>query len=96
VKSSDNLKVAMHPVLTYTAARVAVFALTAGILWLVLPVDKGKPEGVLLLLAAAVFISGIVSYVLLARQRVAMSTSVAEGVRRQRKKLHDSRTSEDA
>jgi Mn2+/Fe2+ NRAMP family transporter len=82
----------MRSVLAYTAARVMLFAATTGVLYLL------GARG-LLLLALAVLISGLVSLVLLARQRDAMSAAVLAGARKGRqnleRKIEESRTSED-
>lgn len=62
---------------------------TAGILYLL------GARG-LLLLALAVLISGVVSFVLLARQRDAMSSVVASNVQDKRRKFEEARSREDA
>ncbi|MDX6741747.1 DUF4229 domain-containing protein [Actinocorallia sp. A-T 12471] len=66
----------MRPVIAYTASRFLLFAATAAILLLI---------GVtgLLNLALSVLISGIVSYVVLSKQRDAVSTAVVERTQRQ-------------
>ncbi|WP_433329611.1 DUF4229 domain-containing protein [Spirillospora sp. CA-294931] len=79
----------MRSVFLYTAARFGIFLATAGILFLFGARD-------LLLLGLAVLISGVISFVLLSRQRDAMSAAVVTGVRGGRAKLDKSRTSEDA
>jgi NADH:ubiquinone oxidoreductase subunit 2 (subunit N) len=79
----------MRPVLLYTLARFAIFLATAGVLALV------GARGVLLLLLS-LLISGVVSFVLLSRQRDRMSSIVETGVRRQRTRFRDARTKEDA
>lgn len=65
-----DLPVNPHPVLRYTSMRLAIFAVALGLLWLV------RVRG-LLLVALAVLISGLASYVLLQRERDAMSSRVA-------------------
>lgn len=85
----------MRSLLAYTVARLAVFAVTAGILYLVLPLDYGKSEALLLLLALAVLISGIVSYVLLARRREELSATVVDAFMNVRNAIERSRTKED-
>ena len=59
----------MRPALTYTAARILLFVATLGLLYLT------GARG-LLLFALALLASGILSYVLLSRQRDAMSLSL--------------------
>jgi uncharacterized protein DUF4229 len=70
----------MRSVLAYSAARVVLFAATVGVLYLL------GARG-LLLLAVAVLVSGLVSFVLLSRQRDAMSSAVASGVRDGRRRF---------
>ncbi|RKS70825.1 uncharacterized protein DUF4229 [Actinomadura pelletieri DSM 43383] len=79
----------MRSVIFYTVARLAIFAVTAGVLALF-----GARGFLLLLLALA--ISGVVSYVLLSAQRDRMSAAVAHGVRSQRRRFEKSMTKEDA
>jgi hypothetical protein len=78
----------MRSVLAYSAARAALFAATAGVLFLV------GARG-LLLVALAVLLSGLVSYVLLSHQRDAMSSAITSAVRGGRRKLDQARTKED-
>ncbi|GLZ06423.1 hypothetical protein Acsp03_38890 [Actinomadura sp. NBRC 104412] len=78
----------MRSVLLYTAARFAIFLATAAVLALL------GARG-LLLLALAVLVSGIVSYVLLSGQRDAMSSALVRGVKEQRRRLERARTKED-
>jgi Mn2+/Fe2+ NRAMP family transporter len=59
----------MRPALTYTSARILLFVASLGLLYLT------GARG-LLLLALALLASGILSYVLLSRQRDAMSLSL--------------------
>ncbi|GAB3443622.1 hypothetical protein GCM10027570_11810 [Streptomonospora sediminis] len=63
----------MRSVLAYTAARLLLFAVAFGVLYLL------GARG-LLAAALAVLISGMVSYVLLSRQRDAMSGVIARGI----------------
>ncbi|GAA1759912.1 DUF4229 domain-containing protein [Streptomonospora arabica] len=67
----------MRSVLAYTAARLLLFAVTFAILYLL------GARG-LLAAAMAVLISGLVSFVLLSRQRDAVSGAVAGGIGRLR------------
>ncbi|GAA3124386.1 hypothetical protein GCM10020001_051410 [Nonomuraea salmonea] len=62
----SNLE-AVHPVLVYTASRIGLFAVTLLVLWLL-----GLTNPLALIIASFV-ISGIASYVLLSKQRDAMS-----------------------
>jgi hypothetical protein len=78
----------MRSVLIYTLARLVLFAATAGVLFLV------GARG-FLLLALAVLISGVVSFVLLSRQRDAVSDSVTSRASRIRQGLADGAARED-
>jgi hypothetical protein len=79
----------MRSVLIYSLSRLALFAATAGVLFLV------GARG-LLLLALAILVSGIVSFVLLSRQRDAVSSSVTERAGRIRDNLADGAAREDS
>lgn len=78
----------MRSVLAYTAARLALVAASAGVLYLL------GARG-LLLVGLAVLVSGPVSFVLLSHQRDAMSAAVLSAARRGRRKIEESRTRED-
>jgi Mn2+/Fe2+ NRAMP family transporter len=78
----------MRSVLAYSTARVLLFLVTAGVLYLL-----GARK--LLLLALAVLISGLISFVLLARQRDAMSSKVASTVEEKRRRFEEARSKED-
>jgi sensor domain CHASE-containing protein len=79
----------MRSVLIYTLSRLALFAATAGVLFLV------GARG-FLLLALAILISGVISFVLLSRQRDAVSNSVTERAGRIRENLADGAAREDS
>jgi uncharacterized membrane protein YgaE (UPF0421/DUF939 family) len=78
----------MRSVIIYTLSRLALFAATTGVLFLV------GARG-FLLLALAILISGIVSFVLLSRQRDAVSSSVTERAARIRDNLAEGTARED-
>ncbi|GAA2115054.1 DUF4229 domain-containing protein [Actinomadura alba] len=78
----------MRSVLAYSAARAVLFLVTAGVLYLL------GARG-LLLLALAVLVSGLVSFVLLARRRDAMSAVVSENIRDKRRRFEEARSRED-
>ncbi|GAA4620940.1 hypothetical protein GCM10023196_006880 [Actinoallomurus vinaceus] len=78
----------MRSVFLYTLARLALFGATAGVLFL------AGARG-FLLLALAVLISGIVSFVLLSRQRDAISSSVTRRAARMRQSLAEGAARED-
>ncbi|WP_067971450.1 DUF4229 domain-containing protein [Nocardiopsis trehalosi] len=67
----------MRSVLAYTAARLLLFAVAFGVVYLL-------GARAFLALALAFLISGMVSYVLLSSQRDAMSAAVAGGLARMR------------
>ncbi|TDD11562.1 DUF4229 domain-containing protein [Nonomuraea deserti] len=71
----------MRPVLVYTASRIGLFLVTLGVLWLL---GLTNP---LLLIVCSFLISGIASYVLLSRQRDAVSARISDKV--DRPKPHD-------
>ena len=79
----------MRTVLIYSLSRLALFAATAGVLFLV------GARG-FLLLALAILISGVVSFVLLSRQRDAVSSSVTERAGRIQRNLAEGAAREDA
>lgn len=71
----------MHPTLVYTASRIGLFVVTLGVLYL------AGLQNPLWLILAAFLISGIASYVLLSKQRDAMSERISHRV--DRPKPHD-------
>ncbi|GAA3443627.1 DUF4229 domain-containing protein [Planomonospora venezuelensis] len=62
----------MHPAFVYTASRLGLLAVSIGVLYLL-----GLREP-FILLVAAFLVSGVVSYVLLSRQRDALSARIAK------------------
>ncbi|MEV4567488.1 DUF4229 domain-containing protein [Nonomuraea sp. NPDC049419] len=66
----------MHPVLVYTASRIGLFAVTLVVLLLL---GLSNP---LALIIASFVISGIASYVLLSKQRDAMSERLSARIDR--------------
>lgn len=79
----------MRSVLAYTSARIVIFIATFGVLYLL-----GAKSWLGLMLAA--LISGVISYVLLARRRDEMSAAVVSSTRQGRRKFDAARTKEDA
>ncbi|HEY3923311.1 MAG TPA: DUF4229 domain-containing protein [Acidothermaceae bacterium] len=69
-----------HAILRYTTLRVALFVLALVVLWLVRIRDG------VLLVAIALVLSGLASFVLLAGQRNAMSAQLHEAAQRRRVK----------
>ncbi|TMR10785.1 DUF4229 domain-containing protein [Nonomuraea turkmeniaca] len=70
----------MRPVLVYTASRIGLFIVTIGVLWLLAPlVGLTHP---LSLILVSFLISGIASYVLLSKQRDAMSVRISDKIDR--------------
>jgi len=69
-----------HAILRYTTLRVALFVLALVVLWLVRIRDG------VLLVAIALVLSGLASFVLLAGQRDAMSAQLHEAAQRRRVK----------
>ncbi|MEV0352868.1 DUF4229 domain-containing protein [Nonomuraea sp. NPDC050680] len=66
----------MHPVLVYTASRIGLFVVTLGVLRLL-----GLQNPVILIIVSFL-ISGIASYVLLSKQRDALSTRISDKIDR--------------
>ncbi|MEV5326588.1 DUF4229 domain-containing protein [Nonomuraea fastidiosa] len=66
----------MRPVLVYTASRIGLFLVTLGVLFLL---GLSNP---LALIVASFVISGIASYVLLSKQRDAMSERLSARLER--------------
>ncbi|GAA3575921.1 hypothetical protein GCM10022419_066400 [Nonomuraea rosea] len=66
----------MRPVLVYTASRIGLFVVTLGVLYLLWPVN------LLVLIVVSFLISGIASYVLLSKQRDAMSARISDRIDR--------------
>ena len=78
----------MRATLAYTSARILLFAATLGLLYLV------GARG-LLLVGLALVISGIVSFVVLSRQRDAMSGALVFRLRQFRSRLDQGARAED-
>lgn len=66
----------MHPVLVYTASRIGLLIVTLGVLYLL------GVQNWLLLIVVSFAISGIASYVLLSKQRDAVSRRISDKVDR--------------
>ncbi|MEU7862920.1 MULTISPECIES: DUF4229 domain-containing protein [Nonomuraea] len=66
----------MHPVLVYTASRIGLFVVTLGVLRLL------GLQNPLVLIIVTFLISGIASYVLLSKQRDAVSTRISDKIDR--------------
>ncbi|MFG1705548.1 DUF4229 domain-containing protein [Nonomuraea sp. M3C6] len=66
----------MRPVLVYTASRIGLFLVALGVLWLL------GLQNPLWLILASFLISGIASYVLLSRQRDAVSERLSDKIDR--------------
>ncbi len=75
--------------LVYTSARIGIFAVTLGVLYAV-----GMRQ--VLLLLVAVVVSGLLSFLLLSRQRDAMSHAVVERGTGLRQRMRERTEAEDA
>ncbi|MCF6475674.1 DUF4229 domain-containing protein [Nonomuraea sp. MG754425] len=64
----------MRPVLVYTASRIGLFLVTLGVLYLL------GLQNQLILIATSFLISGIASYVLLSKQRDAVSARLSDRI----------------
>jgi hypothetical protein len=78
----------MRTVIAYNAARIGLFLAVAGVLYLL------GARG-LLLLASAVVISGLISFVALSRQRDAMSEVITTRIARARDRFAQAQARED-
>lgn len=78
----------MRATFAYTLARILLFAVTLGLLYLV------GARG-LLMVALALVISGIISFVVLSRQRDAMSGAIASRIGGFRERLDQGTRAED-
>jgi hypothetical protein len=78
----------MRATFAYTLARILLFVVTLGLLYLVGARD-------LLLVALALVISGIISFVVLSRQRDAMSGAIASRIGGFRERLNQGTRAED-
>jgi len=78
----------MRATFAYTSARILIFVLSLILLYL------AGARG-LLLIGLALVISGIVSFVLLSRQRDAMSSALATRIGSFRSRLHEGAKAED-
>jgi hypothetical protein len=78
----------MRSTLAYTAARILLFVISLIVLYLV------GAHG-LLLIGLALVISGIISFVVLSRQRDAMSSALATRISSFRGRLDDGTRAED-
>jgi hypothetical protein len=76
------------PVVVYTSARIAIFVVVAAVL------AVAGMRGVLLL-AVAVVVSGLLSFVMLGRQRDAMSQAVVQRGSRLRQRMQEATEAED-
>ncbi|MER6007211.1 DUF4229 domain-containing protein [Nonomuraea angiospora] len=66
----------MPPVLVYTLSRIGIFAVTLGVLWLL------GLQNPFVLILVSFLISGIASYVLLSKQRDAVSERISNKIDR--------------
>ena len=78
----------VSPVILYTASRIGIFVACLGLLYLV------GMHGILLI-AVGFVVSGLLSFVLLNRQRDAMSAFVTERAARMRQRFNERLTAED-
>jgi hypothetical protein len=78
----------MHATFVYTTSRILLFAVVLGLLYVV------GARG-LLLIGLAVLISGIVSFIVLSRQRDAMSGAITSRITNFRERLDEGTRAED-
>jgi Protein of unknown function (DUF4229) len=77
-----------HPAVAYTLSRIVLFVVALWVLYLL------GARG-LLLVALAALASGLISFVVLSRQRDAMSAAVSDRVRRLKERMDASTAAED-
>jgi hypothetical protein len=77
-----------HPAVAYTLSRIVLFVVALWVLYLL------GARG-LLLVALAALASGLISFVVLSRQRDAMSAAVSDRVRRMKERMDASTAAED-
>jgi hypothetical protein len=78
----------MHATFVYTTSRILLFAVVLGLLYVV------GARG-LLLVGLAVLISGIVSFIVLSRQRDAMAGAITSRISNFRERLDEGTRAED-
>jgi len=78
----------MHATFVYTASRILLFAAVLGVLYLV------GARG-LLLVGLALLISGVVSFIVLSRQRDAMAGAITSRISNFRERLDEGTRAED-
>jgi len=78
----------MRATLAYTISRILLFVVVLGVLYL------ARVRGVLLL-GLAVLVSGLISFVLLSRQRDAMSGAITSRIGSLRRRLDEGTRAED-
>jgi Protein of unknown function (DUF4229) len=78
----------MRAAFAYTAARFLIFAAVFGLLWVI------GARG-LLMVGLALLISGVISFVLLSRQRDAMSGAITSRIGNFRQRLDEGTRAED-
>jgi hypothetical protein len=86
----------MKAFLTYTAARIAVFAVTFGIVWGIASIffESGNTFSLLVLLVALI-LSSVASIFLLADLRNKLALNVQQRAERMTERLEESRRAED-
>jgi hypothetical protein len=78
----------MRATLAYTAARILLFAAVAGLLYL------AGARG-LLLIALALVVSGVASYIVLSRMRDAMAGTISRRIESVRSRIDEGSRAED-
>ncbi len=86
----------MKAFLTYTAARIAVFAVTFGVVWGIASIffESGNTFSLLVLLVALI-LSSVASIFLLADLRNKLALNVQQRAERMTERLEESRRAED-
>ena len=85
----------MKPFVLYTAARLALFAVTAVVVWLLLGMPTLSSLNLLWVMLIAMVVSSVLSIRLLARLRGDLSASVAARAQQVSERVERSRRRED-
>ena len=87
-----------HAALRYTTLRLGLFLAVLAVVWVIAKIadmDLNSPTSKLSLLAVAIFLSSAVSFIVLSKQRDAMSAGLVARSQRLSQKIDDAASFED-
>jgi len=87
-----------HAALRYTTLRLGLFLAALAVVWVIAKIadmDLNSPTSKLSLLAVAIFLSSAVSFIVLSKQRDAMSAGLVARSQRLSQKIDDAASFED-